>query len=356
MHVFRGALQPGGRSEQRQKRLWGEPRNKFSGGKIVPEKDWVFFTKEGRVVKSYPPCSLCGIEKQLTTKNIPKGGSMVRIIFLFVSLFSSLALAEVLDVKTKTNLSVTELAATIEPGQILTLSESHALKAHPRIDQDNQIKLLMALLERDLEVFVGLEFIDYTAQSSLANYLIGNIDEDDFLKEISWGDMPFDAYREQLSKPLEYGYFSYGINLPRKISSKIYLTGLESLTEEERAMLPSDFQLGNDNYRERFYKAMRGHGDPALLNRAFTAQSAWDDTMANTTARILEDKPEAVFIIIVGYFHTIYGDGLVERLQQRTGLKVTNILQTTNAGATPEDKQKLAQKNEKYGFISDYIW
>src|SRR5690606_17685645 len=87
---------------------------------------------------------------------------------------------------------------------------------------------------------------------------------------------------------------------------------------EESRLLPPDFQLGNAEYFERFYEAMKDHvPDRSALENYFTAHSLWDETMAWRASEFLTQNPGHVLVIIVGDFHVAYEDGLVESLQRR---------------------------------------
>lgn len=256
----------------------------------------------------------------------------------------------------QSKIELSELVKNIEPSSVIVMGESHAFKGYSKLDQLLQVKLIESLQEAGFKVSVGMEFISFTFQESLDAYLNSEIDEGQFLKNINWGKTPYENYKKQILSPLNNSGWTYGINAPRFLTKKIFRTGLGSLTPEERDLIPEDFEIGNDDYYERFVEAMGGHGDPQFLKQAFTAQSVWDDTMAWNTNEIMKENSSDVFVIIVGNFHVRYGGGLVDRLYKRGLNNIISIIQTPNLKLDDIDREELAKPHEKYGEISTYVW
>lgn len=245
---------------------------------------------------------------------------------------------------------------SVEKGSLIVLGESHAQNGEDNYDQVLQAELISELQKRGLKVSVGMEFVAYTFQESLDAYLNSELPEEDFLKNIHWGRTDFTYYKQQVVSPLELGGWTYGINAPRSLTKKIFRKGFDSLSPEERALIPVDFERGNDHYFKRFVEAMGGHGDPNFLENAFLAQSVWDDVMAFQTKSILEKHNPDVFIIIVGNFHVRYGGGLVDRLNVRGVENIISIVQTPNVKYDDDKRMKLATPHKTYGEVSTFVW
>ena len=287
----------------------------------------------------------------VSQSNIRSRGEIVmnlRLLLLIISLFSaSPVFSQLYDGHSLTQTSLQALVGSVQPGSILLLGENHGLQSH----RDQHMQVLEALKARGLKLSVGLEFINYTDQGQVDAYRNAKIDETEFLKNIVWSGFPFELYKSQLN----FGEFSLGLNLPRNISSKISKSGLESLTIAERALLPTDFALGRDSYRERFMVAAGAHCKNP--QNCFVAQCSWDDTMATTATRFLAEHPEQVLVIVVGEFHVQFGGGLAYRIQQRSpGILVTSLSQIWAEDMTEEEINQSLQASPVEGVRADFIW
>lgn len=239
-------------------------------------------------------------------------------LFLLSVLVSACAHAQIqgiIDGESLAPVTLDQSLAQVTPGSIVIIGENHGLKTH----QDQQLQIMSALRQKQLKVSVGMEFFTFTDQPFVDQYLQGHLAESDFLKQINWGSPSFDFYKSQTLFPnLNEGSQTWALNAPRKITSKVAKTGLASLDDAEKALLPPQFQVGRDSYRERFLAMMPHLPDPAAGERYFTAQSIWDDTMAWRAVEFIKAKPDQVLIIVVGEFHVQYGGGLPDRIHARS--------------------------------------
>lgn len=246
-----------------------------------------------------------------------------------------------------------EVAARVSPGTLLVIGEAHDNAVHSA----QHVALLQELRKMGLKVSVGMEFLEYPAQDALDRYLRGELPEAEFLKEAGWGGSNFDYYREQIRFSIGADGWTYALNSPRILSSKIARGGLESLTAEERALLPPQLTRGNDGYFQRFQDAMGGHAPKGdALERYFLAQSLWDDTMAWKALEALGRDPAQVLVIIVGEFHVQYGGGLPDRLRARGAGKVVTVSQLNVEGATPDEVTEATRATGPYGPRADFLW
>lgn len=246
-----------------------------------------------------------------------------------------------------------DIAARVGPGSILVLGENHDNAVHSA----QHVELLQALRDRGLKVSVGMEFLEYPAQGALDRHLAGELGEADFLKEAGWGGSNYDYYREQIRFPLRADGWTFALNAPRALSSKIARGGLDALTAEERALLPPQFTRGSDGYFERFREAMGGHAPQGeSLERYFLAQSLWDDTMAWRALEALARDPAQVLVIVVGEFHVQYGGGLPDRLRARGAGHVLTLSQLNVNGFTADETAAALRPDGPYGPRADYLW
>ena len=260
--------------------------------------------------------------------------------------------AQLYDGKTLQTATLTEMTSQVQPGSIVILGENHGLAAH----RDQHLEVLRQLRAQGLKVSVGLEFINYTDQLSVDLYRSGDLNDEQFLSAIKWTGFGFEFYKPQLIFPdVQNGEYSLGLNLSRTVTSKISKNGLASLDESDLALLPPNFEVGRDSYKERFMAAAGAHCK--VPENCFAAQSAWDDTMAWTAVTFLKAHPEQVLVIVVGEFHAQFGGGLADRIRKRWPEAQIKILsQIWAEGMSAEEIQQELQPSAVEGPRGDYIW
>lgn len=251
--------------------------------------------------------------------------------------------------------SLQEALKSVQAGQVVVLGEAHGTS----VMASQQMQVLKTLKEMGRSVSVGMEFFAYPYQPQVDLYRQGDLAEAEFLNSVEWGQgFSFEFYKSQVLFPEWGSEFVLALNAPRSLTSKIAKVGVEGLNSEELALLPPDFEIGNEAYFRRFKEVMSGGGHvPAeeALQRYFAAQSAWDDTMAWRAAEFLKQHPEQVLVIIVGEFHVQYGGGLPDRLSQR-GLKATTFSLVNLHGLTSEQQAFEVQPSATDGARADFVW
>lgn len=222
------------------------------------------------------------------------------------------------DGRTGETKTIDQLLETVANGpSVLVLGEIHDQPCH----HQNQLSIINRLSNKDRVVHVGLEFLAFPHQNFVDQYLMGELSDEEFQKAVAWG-ADFAAYKPKILSPLISGGQALAINTTKELSMKIARSGLSSLSPEELALVPAGFELGNDDYFERFRQVMAdssgGHQlPPEALARYFTSQSLWDDTMATQVLKWREYYPDDHIVIIVGDFHVAFGGGLPDRLNKR---------------------------------------
>lgn len=274
------------------------------------------------------------------------------ILLLLISLFCPvLAFSQLYDGQKLAPATLEALVSRVMPGTVVLLGENHGLAAH----RDQHLQILQELRKKGLKISVGLEFINYTDQPAVDLYRNQKLSEEEFLKTIAWAGFGFEFYRPQLNFPDPQTEFSLGLNIPRTITSHISKNGIGSLTPEELSLMPPDFALGRDSYKERFMAAAGAHCKNP--DNCFAAQCAWDDTMAQTATQFLNAHPDQVLVIVVGEFHVQFGGGLGFRIQSRR--PQTNIVSLSQIWAEDMTDNEIAaalQPSLTEGPRADFIW
>jgi len=280
-------------------------------------------------------------------------------LIVFIFSFSGGLSAQIYQGDTQKQTDLPQLVDQVKPGTVLIVGEVHGLKPV----HDQHIELLNSLRAKGLKVSVGMEFFNYTDQVFIDQYRTGEIDETAFLKIINWGSgFDFNFYKEELLfAKKEFGEFGLGINLNRDVTKVISKQGVDALSEDQKKLLPPNFTIGRDSYRQRFFKAM-GHPVPlASLENYFVAQSAWDDTMAWQIVEFQKQHPDQIFVVIVGEFHVQYGGGLPNRLRERLNLEklpvdILTVSQVYTEGMSDQDIQGSLKPLVNEGPRANFIW
>lgn len=292
--------------------------------------------------------------------SLPFYASMYAIIYS-TTVASSTAQAQLIDGRTFQVATPEQTLQNIVPGSILILGESHGLEKH----RDQHVFLLNLLKNKGFSVSVGLEFINYTDQTFLDQYITHQLAEPDFLSIIGWQGFDFQFYRKQLLFPQQANGFSIGLNIPRAITSKAAKLGLEGLSENEKKLLPPEFHIGRDSYKKRFADVIHVPAGP-IADRYFLAQSMWDDTMAWQASEFIKNNPQQVLVIVVGEFHAQYGGGLADRIHSRNvAIPVTTVSQIWavkkfedghEENLSEADIAEETKISPEEGPRGDYIW
>lgn len=276
------------------------------------------------------------------------------VLLLIISMFhAQMAFSQLFDGHSLSKTNLNDLVSRVQPGSLVLLGESHAVGSH----RDQHVEVLQALRAKGLKVSVGLEFVNYTDQALVNQYRNGELVEADFLTAVKWSSgFSFDFYRPQLNFPqLDLGEQSLGLNLPRTITSKISRGGLISLLPEDLALMPPNFELGRDSYKQRFMDAAGSHCKSP--DNCFTAQCAWDDTMAWQSVEFLTKHPDQVLVVVVGEFHVQFGGGIKHRVLQRLpGVNVVTLSQIWAEEMSDEDVAEEMQPSLVEGPRADFIW
>lgn len=222
-----------------------------------------------------------------------------------------------------------------------------------------QFQVVRALYARDRHLAVGLEMLPVTVQESLNKWTAGILTKDEFIREIRWyvnWNFNFGYYEKIFEFAREHRLPIYALNIPREIITKIRMRGWESLTEEERALIPAAPDLSNQDHRTLIRTvfessdiphAMKGPGLDTVFEGLYRSQSAWDEVMGANAVRAAEGEGRRV-IVCVGSGHLLYNLGLNRRAFERSKLPFKTVI----AVAVPAGKKSLTVSRA----IGDYVF
>ncbi len=240
-----------------------------------------------------------------------------------------------------------QMTADLERSDIIALGEEHYT---PSIQAAQAQAIRDASLDRPIQgLTVGWEFLNSSEQKNVqdlfAQFTEGKITGQDFLKQTQKTDS--DSYLPILEATRDLKGTLWATNLSRAEKAPVTKGGIEAA---DPTLLPPNFEMGSEAYRERFAEAMgSGHIPPEKLANYFAAQCLTDDVMAY---QLLGSPTGDRRFLVVGAFHTDYRQGVVARLKKRApDLRVTTV-----RFMELQAKDELPElTDERYGPLADFV-
>ena len=239
--------------------------------------------------------------------------------------------------------SFQELLADLNSCQIVYVGEKHTNVSHHRI----QLEVIQAIFKKHSNLVVGMEMFDHTYQDVLDLWSAGELDQKNFLKKSHWyanWRIDFSLYREILEFIKENHIRLVALNIPNHIPPKIREGGIDNLREDEKEHLPQQIDTSQTAHREYLQNVFDGHkhhfrGEVEFEN-FYTAQSVWEDAMAEMIAQNLKND---VMVVLAGNGHIQFKYGIPDRASNRTGALFRTIYLAPTGEVVEMD-------------IADYIW
>src|SRR5210317_1907346 len=214
--------------------------------------------------------------------------------------------------------SFEELLADLNSCQIVYIGEKHTNASDHRI----QLEVIEAIFKTQPNLAVGMEMFDHTYQDVLDMWSAGELDQKDFLKKSHWyanWRFDFSLYREILEFIKENHIRLVALNIPNHIPPKIREGGIDTLRGDEKKHLPQVIDTSKRAHRDYLEKVFDGHkhhfrGEVEFEN-FYTAQSVWEDAMAEMISQHLKDD---VMVVLAGNGHIQFKYGIPDRAFSRT--------------------------------------
>ncbi len=185
-----------------------------------------------------------------------------------------------------------------------------------------QLHTLAALVAARDDVVVAFEMLPRRAQSSLDQWVAGELDERAFLEAVDWPSvwgMPADLYLPLFRFVRLHRLPAAAINVDRSLVTRVGDVGWAALTADERSGL-ADPAPAPAPYRAWLAEVFGDHTDEdqpidvTALDRFVDAQLVWDRAFAEGIVAALERHPDAVVAAIVGGGHVQHGWGIEHQL------------------------------------------
>jgi aminopeptidase N len=194
-----------------------------------------------------------------------------------------------------------------------------------------QLEIIKALHRQGRAVSIGMEMFQRPAQRALDDYIAGEIDGRQFLKESryfkGWG-FDYNLYRPILDFARAEGIPVVALNVEHEIVSKVFRGGLDSLTPQEKAKVPAQLDFSDKPYKERLRKVFEEHntGKEERFDFFYQAQVLWDEAMAESIVDFLQEYPAYQMVVLAGNGHLAHKSGIPARVARRDTFESAVIL------------------------------
>jgi aminopeptidase N len=220
-----------------------------------------------------------------------------------------------------------EVMERVAGKKIAYVGENHEQFSHHVM----ALEIIKDLHRREKKIAIGMEMFQRPFQKVLDDYIEGKIDEKEFLKGTQyfkrWG-FDYNLYRPILEFAKSERIPVVALNMRQEIVDSVFRGGFDSLSGEEKELLPSRMDFSDDAYKERLKKVFQEHEDfgAGNFNFFYQAQILWDETMSESIDEFLKSHPSDHMVVLAGNGHLAYGSGIPKRTARRNGYDYAIIL------------------------------
>jgi uncharacterized iron-regulated protein len=229
-------------------------------------------------------------------------------------------------------LSLAEIASRVADKTIVYVGEKHDRYG----DHLVQLEMIQALHRHHPKLAIGMEMFQRRYQKSLDDHISGETETQTFLKEshyFSTWRFNYHLYEDILQYARANRIPVVALNQDNELVRKVANEGLENLNSEEKGRIPDELILDDEPYKKRLRSVFEMHqtnldGDsiPQEFEYFHQAQILWDETMAESIANFLTNRPDYHMVVLAGSGHLAYGAGIPKRVYRRIGKDYAIIL------------------------------
>jgi uncharacterized iron-regulated protein len=221
-------------------------------------------------------------------------------------------------------LSESALWDRLSSSPAVCFGEFHDVPAHHYAEARALDELASRAASCGHSLAVGFEMFQRPFQAGLSAFVAGEIGEDAFLEQTEyvqrWG-YDFSLYRPLLEGVRAHHLPALALNARAELTRKIGRTGLVSLDEVELAELPA-LVLDDAEHRDfifGLFGVLPEHAAEFGLENVYAAQTVWDETMADTSARWLASAGSSARLLDFAGGAHCHVSAIPRRITRRTG-------------------------------------
>ncbi len=229
-------------------------------------------------------------------------------------------------------LPLSEIASRVADKTIVYVGEKHDRYG----DHLVQLEMIQALHRHHPKLAIGMEMFQRRYQKSLDDHISGETETQTFLKEshyFSTWRFNYHLYEDILQYARANRIPVVALNQDNELVRKVANEGLESLSPEEKGRIPDELILDDEPYKKRLRSVFEMHQTnldsdsiPQVFEYFHQAQILWDETMAESIANFLTNRPDYHMVVLAGSGHLAYGAGIPKRVYRRIGKDYAIIL------------------------------
>lgn len=261
---------------------------------------------------------------------------------------------EIVSARTGKPVLFSRMVEEMAEARFVCVGESHdSLPMH-----DIQLRIIEGLYEKDRSLTIGIEMLPAESQPILDRWSQGLLDEEEFLRQVEWyvhWNMNFGFYQKIFDFAREKRLPLVALNVPRSLITKIRMTGWDSLSEEEKKLVPPP-DLSSSEHRllirtifesTELPHPMKGEGLDKVFEGLYRAQAAWDEVMAQNAVQAAQGS-KGRMVILAGSGHLLYNLGINRRVSEKTGWPGKTVIMVA---VEPGEEPPLVARS-----LADYIW
>lgn len=219
-----------------------------------------------------------------------------------------------------------------------------------------ELQILKELHAGKKKLAVGMEMFERDDQIVLDEYLSGQIDEKNFLKEVKLWDNYNTDYKPMVEYAKKAAIPVIATNVPRRYANLVYrkgLTALDSISQEAKqwiAPLPLVVDYTLPGYKAMM-EGMGQHGGGSGQNLV-ASQALKDATMAHFTVTNLPQG--GIFYHMNGSYHSQNYEGILAYLKKyKPGLNVITLHVVEQSSISALDKSNLNKADFIFCIVED---
>ena len=228
------------------------------------------------------------------------------------------------------------------------------------LDHMAQLDALKAMkIARGAKIAVGFEMVDQALQPVLDDYAAGRLTEEAFLAKAGWQagrSFDFRMYKPLFDFIIQHKLRALALNVPGDIVGKIAGSGLESLTPEERKLLPEEVIVSQHkkylSYLKQTFAAREDipAAKPFTFENHLASMSAWNEGAGSRIVAFLTENPGYSVLVIAGNSRIIHNAAIPASVKVRLKDARQASFYTENAVKCPETMPK------EHKDLANYIW
>lgn len=224
-----------------------------------------------------------------------------------------------------------------QDARVMLVGESHTRLDHHQV----QLETLKYLYQQSPNIALGVEWFQKPFQKYLDEFIAGNLSEQEMLHATEYFSRwryDYRLYRPIMQFARDNKIPVIALNASRELTQALSRQGFDDLPEDLKDQLPGSYDWSDKDYEKRLYEMFKLHPEYGKQFDSFLrGQLTWDESMAETAADYLRDKPDYRMLVLAGSGHIQYGSGIPNRIQRRMQIKPVSILVSEQATPITRD-------------------